>query len=191
MSEVKYISPRVSYREMPGEVTVVISASISKSRQAALTVWLVLFGISGLLVITQIFLPGYNSYQRIGFFAFGTFWAYFIYKIGYAWFFRRKGMEFIRIQDGKLTIKRAVSTYGKSVEFFVGNIRDFSLRERNERSFASELENSFWVLGGERLKFDYLGREIRLGMQLSEPEAKKLLQLFIRWIKNHNTKSES
>lgn len=184
MSEVKYISPRVSYRELPGEVTVVISATVSKSRQAALTVWLLLFGISGLLIISQIFVPGYTSYQRIGFFAFGSFWVYFIYKIGYAWFFRRKGMEFIRIQDGKMTIKRAVSTYGKSVEFLIGNIRDFSLREKNERSFSAELENSFWVLGGERLKFDYLGREIRLGIQLTEPEAKKLLQLFIRWLKN-------
>lgn len=186
MSEVKYISNRVSYRETPQEITVVISAAVSPAKIRLLTIWLVLFGICGLLMVSQIFVPGYSGQQRMGFFAIGAFWVYFMYKAGYAWFFRRKGMEFIRIQDGKFSIKRAVSTYGKSIEFLTGNIKQLSLRERNERSFAWELENSFWVLGGERIKFDYLGREIRLGMQLTDDEAKKLLQLFIRWLKNHH-----
>lgn len=185
MSEIKYISPKVSYRESPSEVTVVISAAISKSKFNLLTVWLVLFGVSGLLIVSQIFVPGYEGYTRIGFFAFGTFWAYFMYKTGYAWFFRRKGREFIRIYDGKMTVKRAIGTYGKSYEFFLDNIKHFGMRERDKRSFAAELENSFWVLGGERLKFDYLNREIRLGMQMNDQEAKKLEQLFIRWLKNH------
>lgn len=184
MSEIKYISKRVSYCEKPDEVTVVILAAGTKAKFKVLTVWLVLFTLCGLVLFSQLFVPGYEGYTKIGIFAFTCFWAYFIYKIGYVWFWRKDGREFLRIQDGKLSIKRAIKTYGKSYDFLIGNIKQMDRRELNKRSFATELESSFWVLGAERIKFDYLGREIRFGLQLTEEEAKKLVQLFIKWMKN-------
>lgn len=177
MSEVKYISKRLSYCEQNDDTTIIIASEISKSKMTMLTIWLVLFGISGFLISIQMFFP-YPGYTRIGFFAFSTFWGYFMYKIGYTWLFKRKGVEFIRITDGKFYLKRAIGTTGKAHEFLLGNIKRIEPREFEKKSFAWELENSFWVLGGERIKFDYLGKEIRLGIQISDDETKKLLQLF-------------
>lgn len=185
MSEVKYISPRISYRENQGETTLVISSQIAKPKFVMLTVWLCLFGLSGLLIVSQIFVPGYPGMTRIGFIAFTSFWAYFMYRLGYVWWFRKSGMEFIRLQDGKLSIKRAIHTYGKSHEFLIGNIKHFGQRVQAQKSFSTELENSFWVLGGERLQFEYLGRDIRFGIQLTDEEVQKLKPLFTKWLKSN------
>lgn len=184
MSEIKYISKRVSFCEKPDEITVVILANGTKAKFNVLTVWLGLFIVCGLVLFSQLFVPGYDGYTKIGIFAFTCFWAYFIYKVGYIWFWRKDGREFIRIHDGKLSLKRAIKTYGKSYDFLIGNISQMKRRVMNQKSFGSELENSFWVMGGEKLQFDYLGREIRFGLQLTEEEAKKLTQLFIKWFKN-------
>ena len=184
MAEIKYISKRVSYCEKQDEITVVILANGTKRKFQILTVWLVLFTLSGLVLFSQLFVPGYEGYTKIGIFAFSAFWGYFIYKVGYVWFWRKDGREFLRLYDGKLSIKRAIKTYGKSHDFLIGNIKAMDRRDINEKSFGTELENSFWVLGGEKIKFDYMGREIRFGLQLTEEEAKKLVQLFIRWMKN-------
>jgi hypothetical protein len=184
MSEIKYISKRVSYLEKPDELTVIILANGTPAKLKVLTIWLGLFVVCGLILFSQLFVPGYDGYTKIGIFAFTSFWAYFIYKVGYVWFWRRDGREFLRIYEGKLSVKRAIKTYGKSHEFLLGNIGKLERREINEKSFGAELENSFWVLGGERLKFDYLGREIRFGLQITEEEAKKLAQLLIKWMKN-------
>lgn len=184
MNEVVYISPKVSYCEKPHEITIVISASITKARFSLLTLWLILFGASGIIISSQMFVTGYDGYTRIGFFAFTCFWVYFMYKIGYAWRWRKSGREFLKITEGKLTIKRAIGAYGKSYEFLIGNIKQIALRDVNEKSFSWELENSFWVLGGERIRFDYMGKEVKFGMQISEADAKKLSHLMIKWFKN-------
>lgn len=188
MSEIKYISKRVSYCEKPDEITVVILANGTKAKFNVLTIWLVLFALCGIVLFSQLFVPGYEGYTKIGIFAFSAFWGYFLYKVGYVWFWRKDGREFLRIYDGKFSIKRAIKTYGKSYEFLLGNIKQLDRRELSQKSFSTELENSFWVLGGETIKFDYLGREIRFGLQLNEEETKKLTQLFIKWVKNYKRK---
>jgi len=185
LSEIQYISKRVSYRELPHEITVVISPRISKTKFTLLTVWLALFIICGLLIASQLFVKGYDFYTKTGLFAFTAFWGWFIYKTGYAWFWRKYGAEYIRIHDNQLTIKRAINSYGKTYSFLIGNIKGMDRRDLPERSFSAELEKSFWVVAGERLKFDYMGREIRFGLQLNDEEAKRLVQLFIKWFKNN------
>jgi hypothetical protein len=185
LSEIKYISNRVSYRELPHEITVVISPRISKAKFVALSIWLILFTLCGLFIASQLFVRGYDFYTKTGIFAFTAFWGWFIYKTGYAWFWRKSGREFIRIHDGTLTIKRSINTYGKTYNFLIGNIKGIDKRDLAERSFSAELEKSFWVVAGERIKFDYLGREIRFGLQLNDEESKRLVQLFIKWFKNN------
>ena len=183
MGEVKYISDRLSFKEGENEITVVILASSSKAKLNFFTIWLSLFAISGLLISVQIFVPGYGGYQRIGIFAFTTFYIYFIYKLGYVWLWRMKGIEFIRIAEDCLTMKRAIGTYGKTYSFFVANIKNFGLRKINQKAFSWELENSYWVVGGEKLSFDYNGKETRFGLQLNDDEIKKLYSLIHKWLK--------
>jgi hypothetical protein len=47
--------------------------------------------------------------------------------------------------------------------------------ELSNAKFADTFNQSFWVKGGERLEFDSQSQLIRLGMQLSDEEARVIL----------------
>jgi hypothetical protein len=49
-----------------------------------------------------------------------------------------------------------------------------------ENSLQSVWENSPWVVGGERIEFDYLGKVIRLGRKINEKDAKLLFQILVK-----------
>ncbi len=51
-----------------------------------------------------------------------------------------------------------------------------------QKSLQSAWENSPWIRGGERIEFEYMGKNIRFGRKLKESEAKQLFQLITKRI---------
>jgi hypothetical protein len=183
MAEIKYQGNRVSYREEADQQTIVILPDKNNTRYLLLSSWIVLFGLCGLMVFSQLFFP-YSSDVKIFLAAFLVFWSYFMFMAVRSWLYLKKGGELIRFAEGRMSIKRAIGEYGKAVDFFVDNMTFIELRETDKKSFASELENSFWVLGGQALYFGYNGnKQIRFGIRLNEKEAKELRELMNKWIK--------
>lgn len=45
------------------------------------------------------------------------------------------------------------------------------------------LNSSYWVIAGERIAFDYYGKEIKLALQVDEEEAEGLYKLLKKKIK--------
>jgi hypothetical protein len=86
-------------------------------------------------------------------------------------------MEKIKLRDGKLLYKKDVSGKGKIKEYEFGSIKDLRVVEQNENSFFESLNNSYWVIAGEKLAFDHNGKEIKFGIQLDEKDAKELLKV--------------
>ena len=152
MADIKLISDRISYREDENQSTVVILPDRKASRLTLLSVWLILFGSCGLMVFVQLF---FNYASDVKFFlvTFLAFWAYFMFMAGRSWLYLKKGGELIRFYEGKMSIKRAIGGYGKAIEFFIENMTFVEVREKEKKSFSGELENSFWVLGGQQLFF--------------------------------------
>lgn len=182
MADIKLISERVSYREDENQSTVVILPDRNPSRLTLLTVWLVLFGACGLAVFVQLFMD-YAGDVKFFLVAFLAFWSYFMFMALRSWLYLKKGGELIRFSEGRMSIKRAIGGYGKAIDFFVENMTFVESREKEKKSFAGELENSFWVLGGQQLFFGYQGKEVRFGIRLSEKEAKDLREVMNKWIK--------
>jgi hypothetical protein len=56
-------------------------------------------------------------------------------------------------------------------------MKNFRLTERKENSFLESLNDSYWTIAGERLAFDYSGKEIKFGIQLNEEDASALYKL--------------
>lgn len=90
---------------------------------------------------------------------------------------RISGREKIKIRNNKLVYKRDVSGRGKVKTYETDFIKDLRLIEPKENSFIENLNNSYWVIAGEKLAFDYYGGEIKLGLQLEETAAKALLKI--------------
>jgi hypothetical protein len=59
----------------------------------------------------------------------------------------------------------------------VDNIQKLGLLAVDERSWKWQLDQSGWMIGGERLGFEHLGRKIIFGKGLSDEEARQLVPL--------------
>ena len=88
----------------------------------------------------------------------------------------------------KLNLKKSIKSYGKSIPFYFENIKNFSLRIPDKNSIQVVWESSPWVNGGERLFFEYFGKEIGFGRKLNDKDAILLYNLVTKRIVERNRK---
>ncbi len=172
----EYIGKRISIKKKEQELSIVILSPPNKLKLTILFCWLFLWSVSGVIVFTQLFL-GYDESTKVFLIVWLGFWAYFEYKIITAYMWRKFGLEKLKLRDDKLMYKRDIAGKGKIKVFEYDFIKDFRIIDKKENSFMDSLNNSFWVIGGERIAFDYYGKEIRLALQVDTDEAKGLYKL--------------
>ena len=74
-------------------------------------------------------------------------------------------------------LDKQFNTLMTSIKNFLENIKNWSLIEKKQTNFFHQLENSFWVIGDDRIQFDYQGKTVCFGMQLTEKESNSILKL--------------
>jgi hypothetical protein len=111
-----------------------------------------------------------------------AFWAYFEYMAVRTWAWRKWGKEIIEVEAGELRISANLKTFGSPAKYFTQNIKNFG-PIRKSTSFSSVYFNSFWILGGESLGFDYMGKKVAFGKQLDSEKAQKLSSLLRKYFK--------
>jgi len=169
------ISERVTVDRSEGRTTVVISARLTKGKEALLVAWFVAWLAIGIyVVIERTRLPA-DDIVRQYLLVFLAFWLYFAVRVGKAVLWRLKGFELWRLKDGTFTIKDSIFGYGKAHPFFIENIQRMGLLDLDRTSIKYQLNDSFWTIGGERLGFEHLGRKVIFGKGLDEAESKRVL----------------
>ncbi len=173
----EYLSERVSVDRKEGRTSVVISARLSKPREAMLVTWTLAWALSGVyILVARTDLPQDDPLRQY-LLAFLAFWAYFMLMIGRATLWRLKGFELWRIKDGTLTVKDSLFGFGKATNYFVDNIQKLGLLTIDHSSWKWQWNESIWVIGGERLGFEHLGRKVVFGKGLNEDEARRLVPI--------------
>lgn len=170
-----YIGKRISIKRKEDETSIVILSTVDKLKKRLLFLWFVLWTVSGIFVFSQYFFIK-DEQTRIAIIVWFGFWAYFEYKTFTAVMWRSYGVEKIKLRDRKLFYKRDRAGKGKIKVYEFDFMKDFKVIETKENSFFENLNNSYWVIGGEKLTFDYYGKEIKLGLQLDETDAKALFK---------------
>ncbi|MBV6405050.1 MAG: hypothetical protein IT228_01435 [Flavobacteriales bacterium] len=172
----EFLSDRVSVQRKAGTTTVVISPRLPRGQQALLLAWTVAWTCCGIAVaIVGLGLPA--GRERSFALAYLAFWAYFEYRLVRVLLWRLKGFEKWRVKDGVLTVKDDILGFGRATDHFVENIREPGLLAVDRRSWAWQLNGSFWVMGGERIGFEHHGRKVALGKGLTEQEAVRLVKV--------------
>ncbi|MES2590384.1 MAG: hypothetical protein V4608_00780 [Bacteroidota bacterium] len=172
----EYIGKRISIKRTENELSIVILSMTDKLKSRFLFAWLLLWSLSGIIILSQYFImPDPNTKTAI--IVWMGFWVYFEYKILNAYLWRKSGKEKIKLRDNKFLYKRDISGRGKIKTYETDFIKDLRIVEQKENSFSESLSNSYWVIAGEKLTFDYYGKEIKFGIQLDEIEAKALLKV--------------
>ncbi|MCC7502560.1 MAG: hypothetical protein IT229_08535 [Flavobacteriales bacterium] len=170
----EFLSERVSLDKREGVTSVVISPRLSRGNEALLLAWVLAWTCCGAYVIYELFqMP--SGEQRSFTLAFMAFWTYFEVRMVRVLLWRTKGFEKWRLKDGTLTIKDEILGYGRANDYFVENIQKLGLIEMDRTSWKWQLNDSFWVMGGERLGFEHLGKKIVFGKGLTDAEAKQVL----------------
>lgn len=172
----QYIGKWISVKRNEDELSIVILAMAEKLKNRLLLAWLVLWTLGGVIVFSQSFtITDPNTKTAV--IVWMGFWVYFEYKITTAYLWRRKGKEVIKLRNNKLLYKRDFSGRSKFKIYQVDYIKDLRITEAKENSFMESLNNSYWVIAGEKLVFDYYGKEIKFGIQLDNDDAKAILKL--------------
>lgn len=172
----EFISERVSMERAPGRLSVVISARLSRGREAMLLAWYAAWTFCGIYVLYTFAHTAPGSERRF-MLAFLAFWLYFMVRIGRVVLWRMKGFESIRVKDGVLTIKNSILGRGRATDYFVENIIRLAQLEIDRTSWKWQLNESFWVMGAERLVFESGGRQVIFGKGLNDDEARQVLAL--------------
>ena len=174
--DIKFISERVSYLKNEDELTLIITGKIDRAKETLLLTWLLAWSFCGIFIISQLFME-YTREEKLYFIVFISFWAFFEFKILKVYRWRKWGREYLRLTAEKLTIKKSITDYAKTEEYFIDNIKNWQIVPKSKTNFFQLAEKSFWVLGDECIQFDYQTKTILFGMQLSEKEAIAILKV--------------
>ena len=185
----EFISERVSVERQADGLSVVISARLPRAKEALLIAWFLAWLACGIYIAMETArMP--TGRMRSFFFAFMAFWIWFALRIGRVVLWRLKGFELWRLKDGVLTIKDSIFGYGRANEYFVENIQRFGPITVEETSWKWQLNDSFWVIGGERLGFEHVGKKVVMGKGLTSEEAERAARLLERALKGARKKAQ-
>lgn len=178
----EFISERVSLEHRPDGVSVVITARLPRVQEALLVTWFAAWCVIGGFYGYETFhLPAGD--KRSFYLLFMLGWAWIAFRIGRVVLWRLKGFELLRIKAGVFTIKNSILGYGRARDHFVENIKQFGLVEVDEASWRWQLNDSFWVMGAERLGFTHVEKKVIFGKGLDKEEAQRIAVVLERALK--------
>ncbi len=190
MSSVKTIGERISIKSSPDKTTLVISSKIESWKEGLLAAWIVCWLISMGVFTWQLFQTNGDK-EKIILFVVLMFMFYYAIRIIKVFAWRKWGMEYLRFTDDEVTYKRAIKKYGKAHVFYYENIKDVAIITKEDGSIAKVLENSFWVMGGERVTFEYLGKFVKIGVQLNDEDGEAFGKYFNEQIKRRKKRRKN
>lgn len=179
----KWIGERISVVEGKETTTIVIYPENSTWKSVLLYSWFSMYTTIGVLVSLQFF-EDYTKEQKMILFVFMAFWLFFFFKIGKAVLWQAKGKELMKLNDQAFTIKKSIFNYGKANEYFYENIKKIRVYEPTTNGFEDYFQNVYFFVGGEKLVFDYAGKEIRFARKLNEKDTKLLFQYLTKTIES-------
>jgi len=163
-----------------------IAAYYDNQKQSLLILWMILWSMAGIGIASQFFFPGTED-MKMYLFVWLAFWLYFEYKVIYAYRWRRFGKERFYFENDRLIISREISGRSIPLPYEADFIKDMRIREENPRAFFTAMSQSYWSPGGEKIIFSYKGKDVFLGMELSNAESKMIVKTL--WNKVKELKS--
>lgn len=185
----KWIGNRISFNEEKDIATFVIYPEKKGINISLMGAWCAMWLTIGAVMTWAFFTLNFSETEQIITVVFMTFWFYYAQKVGRSFLWMLWGKEMIKINQTELIYKKAIKSYGKAIPYFHENIHKIRMSVPKENSIQTVWESSPWVVGGERIEFDYMGKVIRLGRKIDEKEAKMVFQMITKRVDAHVRKA--
>ncbi|XOV68920.1 MAG: hypothetical protein ACFHU9_06990 [Fluviicola sp.] len=186
----KWIGERISFVEDKNRTTIVIEPVNAGWVRSAMGAWVFMWFAIGISVIINYNSLGLDENQAVFIWVFMAFWAYYAVRVTRSWLWLMWGKELIKIDEVAMTYKRSIKKYGKANPYLLENIQKMRVSTPKENSVQAAWEKSPWVVGGERLEFDYMGRLVRFGRKLNEKDAEMLFRYITKRIEQQIRKNK-
>ena len=151
-----------------------IKARCDQQKQLMLSIWLILWTLAGLGIISQFFFPAQDGLV-IYLIILLSFWIYFEYKVFDAFRWRKYGEEIIIFDDDYMSIENCIAGRGIPHRFEHSWMKNLRMVEHRDKSFWQTMNSSYWNVGQEGLTFEFKGRQIFFGRELNAGESKEVL----------------
>lgn len=175
MQKITFESDRIEVKQSKEQFEILIAAKIPGYQFAMLSAWLLAWTIAGIYVLTQVF--SVHDDSKIFMIVWLAFWAYFEYRIGSAWLWRKYGREVFSIEGDEVQLRFEVAYGGRAEEFAQSDLTGFHNLDKDKSAFVKSFYSSFWVVGGETIGFFHKGRIKMFGRQISTNDADKIITL--------------
>ena len=173
----KWIGNRVSYEDHKDFLTMKISSKTDYWKMLVMLIWFLIWFSCGLVIFYFLFFTQEIQDQKIYFYTFLFFWTYYLYKVIRVLIWRRFGIEFIRIDQDKFSVKKSLWGYGKAKEFITKNVEKIKLAPLEEKSFSKVFNDSFWIVGQGTIIIKSLDIEYNFGSQISKENGSKIIKI--------------
>ena len=180
----KSIGDRISIEETPKKTSVIIYPENKFWEKGLMSAWFSMWLVIGTTMSWSLSLKLTNQ-EKIIVVIFLAFWIFYAFKVGRSLFWLMWGKELIRITPDGFTYKKSIKGYGKSTNYFLENIKSFSMNFPKDNSFQAVWENSPWVQNVERIHFEYISKTIKFGRKLTEKDTELLFKLITKRIEEY------
>lgn len=162
--------------------SLIIIPTDKKRKTGLLFLWLFAWTISGVIVLSS-YPQIRDQNARLMLIIWLAFWAYFEFKIIRVFMWKRFGKEKLWVKNGTLHYQQDINGRGKVKQYDINLISELKVIPVEKTNFADSFNQSFWVKGGERIEFSCQGKVIRLGMQLPDEDATKIVSELKKFLK--------
>lgn len=162
--------------------SLIIIPTDKKRKTGLLFLWLFAWTISGVIVLSS-YPQIRDQNARLMLVVWLAFWAYFEFKIIRVFMWKRFGKEKLWIKNGILHYQQDINGRGKVKQYDINLISELKMIPVEKTNFADSFNQSFWVKGGERIEFSCQGKIIRMGMQLPDEDAIKIVSELKKFLK--------
>jgi hypothetical protein len=184
----KWIGERISFVDEKTKTTIVIEPDRNFWINGMMGAWLAMWYTIGGIVLWALLSLGLKKQETIILIVFLSFWIYYAVKVTRSFLWLMYGKELIKIDETSFHFKKSIKSFGKSIPYYFENMKSLTLRIPEKNSIQVVWESSPWVNGGERITFEYFGKEISFGRKLNEKDAKLLFNLVSKRITERNRK---
>ena len=173
----KWIGKRISFEDDKQKTTIIIYPEDVTWIKAVMGAWVGMWYSIGVIVIWALITLPLSQQEQIIVAIFLSFWAYYAYKVTRSFFWILWGKELIKIDEVALWYKKSIKGYGKAVPYYLENIKKMTVHQPKEKSIQAAWEKSPWIIGGDRIEFDYLGKMVKFGKKINEKDTQLLFSL--------------
>lgn len=175
---------RIQIIKEDNKLEVVIKAFYDDKKQKMLLLWIVLFSLCGIAILTQFF-EDYDSGTKVFFGVYVAFWLFFEFKVIYAFRWRKYGEEKVVVEKDQLFLIKTIGKRGVTQRFGFDEIKAIDFYKDANGGFVKSMNTSYWNINKYQLMIQLEKNIVPFAIDLENRDAK----IVLNEIRNFNQKS--